>query len=390
MSDAEEGAAAMPAVVPLIVPPMSLPPPKPLVVDDNLASNWKQWKKVWQRYEIVTGICKQEDLVRVSTLLSVIGEEAVKAFDTFAWAEGQSENKITDVLAKFDEYCEPRTQVIYERYRFNNRKQEPGKSISAYVTELRVIAKNGAHDEITPDEILRDRLVLGVRDEKIRESLLRVNDLTLAKAIAIYKASEQTSQQLKFGSGTEESVGAVNTEPPPNTRRPCDPPLHRPECRFCGYQHGNHQCPANGQTCHKCGQKNHFQSRCRSTNQKLNAVEEAPEEVFRISKVGSAISALITMEVGMQSSQSQVTFQLDTGAECNLLSQKEYQRAMGDVDLAQVKRCSHKFIKTYTNEHYKILGSTALPTWRHGKRSVLQFNITEDDLTPLLPGTCHN
>ena len=111
MADAEEGAAAMPAVALLIAPqsPMNLPLPKPLVVDDNLASNWKQWKKVWQRYEIGAGICKQEDLVRVSTLLSVIGEEAVKAFDTFVWAEGQSENNITDVLAKFDEYCEPRT-----------------------------------------------------------------------------------------------------------------------------------------------------------------------------------------------------------------------------------------------------------------------------------------
>ena len=149
-------------------------------MDDNLASNWKQWKKVWQRYEIATGSYKQENLVRVSTLLSVIGKESVKAFDTFAWSEGQSENNnITDVLAKFDEYCEPRTQVIYERYRFNNRKQEQGESISAYVTELRVIAKNCALEEITPDEILRDRLVLGVRDEKVPERLLRIHDLTL-------------------------------------------------------------------------------------------------------------------------------------------------------------------------------------------------------------------
>ena len=148
-------------------------------------------------------------------MLSVIGEEAVKAFDTFAWAEGQSENKITDVLAKFDEYCWPRT---HERYRLNNRKQEPGEGISAYVTELRVIAKNCAHDEITPDEIPRDRLVLRVRDEKIRECLLRVYDLTLSKAIHICKASEQTSQQLKLiTTRTEKSVGAVNTEPPPNT-----------------------------------------------------------------------------------------------------------------------------------------------------------------------------
>ena len=48
MADAEEGAEATPAVALLIAPPMNLPPPKPLVVDDNLASNWKQWKKVWQ------------------------------------------------------------------------------------------------------------------------------------------------------------------------------------------------------------------------------------------------------------------------------------------------------------------------------------------------------
>lgn len=42
----------------------------------------------------------------------VIGEEAVKAFDMVAWGEDQSKDKIMDVLAKFDEYCEPRTQVI--------------------------------------------------------------------------------------------------------------------------------------------------------------------------------------------------------------------------------------------------------------------------------------
>ena len=299
---AEGGAEGTSAVAPLILPPMNLPPPKPLVVDDNLASNWKQWKKVWQRYEIATGIYKQENLVRVSTLLSVIGEEAVKAFDTFAWGEGQSENSITDVLAKFDEYCEPRTQVIYERYRFNNRKQEPGESISAYVTELRVIAKNCAHDEITPDEILRDRLVLGVRDEKVRERLLRVNDLTLSKAIDICKAAEQTSQQLKLlASGTEESVGAVRTqqrnEPPQNTRRPRDPPIQRTECRFCGYQHGNRQCPAKGQTCHKCGQKNHFQSRCRATNPKVNTVEEVPFQLFNKNDVINCVEGLGKIKV---------------------------------------------------------------------------------------------
>lgn len=54
------------------------------------------------------------------------------------------------VLAKFDEYCEPRKQVIFERYRFNNRSQMTGENVAAYLTELRVIAKNCAHETITP------------------------------------------------------------------------------------------------------------------------------------------------------------------------------------------------------------------------------------------------
>ena len=78
--------------------------------------------------------------------------------------------------------------------------------------ELRVIAKNCSHNEITPEEILRDRLILGLRDDKVRERLLRVNDLTSSNAIDICKAAEQTSQQLKMiTSRTEETVGAVKT-----------------------------------------------------------------------------------------------------------------------------------------------------------------------------------
>jgi len=108
MSSTEETPPA--AATQFMLPPANLPPPKPLIVDDNLASNWKQWKKVWQRYEIAAGIYKQEDLVRglrVSKLLAAIGEHAVKAFDMFVWSEAQKKDGINDVLTNFDEYCEP-------------------------------------------------------------------------------------------------------------------------------------------------------------------------------------------------------------------------------------------------------------------------------------------
>ena len=36
-----------------------------------------------------------------------------------------------------------------------------------YLTELRTIARNCDYESITPEEILRDRLVLGIRDDKL-------------------------------------------------------------------------------------------------------------------------------------------------------------------------------------------------------------------------------
>ena len=57
------------------------------IFDDNLATTWESWKKSWTRYEIATGVQKKEDIVTASTLISVIGEDGVKAYDTFSWAK---------------------------------------------------------------------------------------------------------------------------------------------------------------------------------------------------------------------------------------------------------------------------------------------------------------
>ena len=78
----------------IFVPPSNLPPPKALSFDGNLATTWKSWKQAWKRYEIATGVHKQEGVVRVSTLLSIIGEDGVKAHDTFTWNEGEDQNGI--------------------------------------------------------------------------------------------------------------------------------------------------------------------------------------------------------------------------------------------------------------------------------------------------------
>ena len=42
---------------------------------------------------------------------------------------------------------------------------------------------------------------MGIRDDKVRERLLRTDGLSLKKAVEIVKAAEQTQQQVKIMTG---------------------------------------------------------------------------------------------------------------------------------------------------------------------------------------------
>jgi hypothetical protein len=57
MPEVNEGVEAAPAAVQNVqVYPMNIPFPKPLDLKGDLATNWKQFKRVWENYKIVTGL----------------------------------------------------------------------------------------------------------------------------------------------------------------------------------------------------------------------------------------------------------------------------------------------------------------------------------------------
>ena len=148
-----------------------LPPPAALEIHDaQAAEKWKRFKLAWSNYSLATALNEKNEAVQVATLLTVIGEEAREVFSTFSgWATDGDESKM---LAKFEQYCQPRKHVPFERYRFNRRMQDAGETYDQYRTALRKLAENCDFQTITPDDILRDKLVFGIRDEKTRERLL--------------------------------------------------------------------------------------------------------------------------------------------------------------------------------------------------------------------------
>ena len=98
-------------------------------------------------------------------------------------------NKIDALFAKFEDYCKPRKNVIMERYKFNTRTQQKDETADQRVTELKLIAKNCNFGSLE-DKLIRDRLVYGTNSERVKERLLREEELTLLKALKICRADE--------------------------------------------------------------------------------------------------------------------------------------------------------------------------------------------------------
>ena len=174
------------------------------------------------------------------------------------------------VVRKFTDYCIPRKNVIYERFKFNARNQAEGESIDAYVTDLRLKGSSCEYRDFL-EELIRDRLVIGILDKRLKEKMLRDRELTLTTAVAICKAAETAHEQMKVLNPVEtESVGAVNQSQHRNTPRGGRPvgahasddtkTTTRPreyECRKCGTRHVFRDCPAWTYKCKNCSKKGH-------------------------------------------------------------------------------------------------------------------------------------
>lgn len=237
------------------------------------AVNWKVYKQQWENYSIVAQLDKQTEEYRVALFLYSVGPDAVKIYNSFDLSD-ENRRKLSEIIKQFDNFAIGETNETYERYVFNSRDQKEGESIADYVGELRTLAQTCNFCTCLHDTLIRDRIVLGLRDGGTRKRLLRQGKLTLQKCIEIAKSDEVSNTQLKNMDQTTqepEDVHKVKMERPkkperkypkqtgrdnPN-RKPNDDNTSDRPCDFCGRKHrkGRTNCAAWGRICGACGKK---------------------------------------------------------------------------------------------------------------------------------------
>ena len=80
----------------------------------------------------------------------------------------------------FQDYCSPRKNITFMRHKFFTCKQRDGQSFDEFVTELK---KRSAEWEIEAlrKHLIRDIIICGINDNRLRERLHREQELTLQK-----------------------------------------------------------------------------------------------------------------------------------------------------------------------------------------------------------------
>ena len=396
-------------------------------VKGDPVNNWEFFRQQWTDYEVTTGLDKQEQKIRLATFRSVMGKECLQIFLNLKLS-AEERADVNECVKALELYFKPKRNVVYERYQFNMCTQNLEEPVDAYINRLRKAASTCQFGTLT-EELIRDRLVIGLQDHSTKLRLLKEESLDLNKALNICRSSEIASQQLEAmkldDKKTTEEVRVVRGRQQNKSRYPrnaqmkarnsaSDPKKCQDQvpkrkvwqCFNCGrkQQHNLANCPAFGHECKACKKPNHFVSVCRSASR--SQVKQIAEEddkdtetdseefFFKIEEVSTVQAKGKQLFVSLEFSdvharyKTELDCQLDTGTTCNVLTHRDLsvisQNGNPTLQPSKVK------LRLFNGSVMKPLGEVSLKVHKEDKQQhKLKFQVVEGDNKPLLSAeTC--
>lgn len=207
--------------------------------------------------------------------------------------------------------------------------------------ELYRLSENCEYGDTT-DNMIRDRLVVGIRDTSLSQQLQIDSELTLEKAKQRIRQREAVSeQQRELKGATLEATdleelhsrsrkgfrGRRYTKPSTKATASDSPKTTPSRCRRCGKpSHPRDKCPAKDAVCHRCHKKGHYGSRCLTKH--VSEIEPDDSQ----NKLDTAFLDTVTTKTDsawfatIEINGRKLNFKLDTGAEVTAISEQEYKK----------------------------------------------------------------
>ena len=125
-----------------------------------------------------------------------MGEQADGIFISFEFTAEQEKN-----------YEEVKRNIIFERAKFNSRSQRAKESVDSFITDLYGLARYCNFGALK-EELIRDRIVVGLQNRELSEKLQLDPNLALENATNLARQRETVKQQQNILDGGFKSTPA--------------------------------------------------------------------------------------------------------------------------------------------------------------------------------------
>ena len=294
--------------------------------------DWTAYCERLEQYMVANDI--QDVGKKRAILLSACGAATYQLIRNLVAPGKPTDHTFEQLVKQVTDHLTPPPSAIMQRYKFNSRAQKDGETVADYVAELRRLSEHCKFDSL--DEMLRDRLVCGIRDVRVQRRLLAEADLDFKKAFEFAQAAEVADTNAKVLQ--KPSPAAVHAVPSAHGKsaRSCD---------RCGGNHSKDDCRFKDAECHFCRKKGHIAKVCRSkaksttssrqqrnrpktksTQRTCQVSEETEDDAsYNLFAVRNE-RASPPIEVTVQVNGTDLVMEVDTGATSSIISEATYKR----------------------------------------------------------------
>lgn len=294
--------------------------PKPLKLTGNLSENFAKFKQEFTIFMAAAGYSTLMGERKVAILLNIIGEEALDLYNTFQ-LESEEGKDIEKVLKKFENYCNPKKNILHSRFMFYNRKQQENETFDAFLLDLKNLLRDAEFKE--PDEMLRDKVVLDNNDRDTQEKLIEKRQRNTSRSNREFTSRRDHKEKVKdiHGNGKVEVnkiVKKENKKPPGENRNESqkNKKVSEQNKRKCSKRNQNHaykKYPAFGKQRIRCKKWNHFANACKANINEIcneNDSNESKTEYFCNSLDGKNC-----WKQNLNIENVNIIFKIDTGSD---------------------------------------------------------------------------
>ena len=224
------------------------------------AEDWTVYEERLQYYFVANDVTSEEK--KKAIFLSVCGPATYRLIRSLVAPAQPNSKSYADLVQLVRDHYQPKPSPIVMRFRFNSCIREQGESVASYIARLRQLTEHCEYGA-TLEDMLRDKLVCGIADERLQRRLLVEPSLSFEKALKLAQAYESAEENAKVlqQSQTSSSTAEVHSTRTDKSRQQ---PRQMTVCYRCGGQHLSSRCRFRAVDCRRCGKRGHIARACKS------------------------------------------------------------------------------------------------------------------------------